>query len=218
MLGWFKKKFGKKEAPPVPDTPSTELQEEQQPQELPVEFESSQSAQPVFRQEEPTSVDAPPPQEPERSLDEKDQESEAVDDTAAPVLQEQTALPAEDIIDSAEPKEVEEIETEAIAEIPSTEPETPTTPAVPEQPQPARPISNRAEFPGNPEAEVKPKKESSLFARLTSRLGKSRETFTYQMDALFLGKKQIDSNLLDSLEEILITADLGVERHQGHLW
>lgn len=31
------------------------------------------------------------------------------------------------------------------------------------------------------------------------------------MDALFLGKKEIDSNLLDSLEEILITADLGVE-------
>ena len=31
------------------------------------------------------------------------------------------------------------------------------------------------------------------------------------MDALFLGKKEIDSDLLDSLEEILITADLGVE-------
>jgi len=53
--------------------------------------------------------------------------------------------------------------------------------------------------------------KDSLFSRLTSRLGKTRESFTYQMDALFLGKKEIDSDLLDSLEEILITADLGVE-------
>lgn len=55
------------------------------------------------------------------------------------------------------------------------------------------------------------RKKDSLFSRLTSRLGKTRESFTYQMDALFLGKKEIDTNLLDSLEEILITADLGVE-------
>ncbi|HIQ38058.1 MAG TPA: signal recognition particle-docking protein FtsY, partial [Desulfocapsa sulfexigens] len=32
----------------------------------------------------------------------------------------------------------------------------------------------------------------------------------YRMDALFLGKKEIDADLFDELEEILITADLGI--------
>ncbi len=53
-------------------------------------------------------------------------------------------------------------------------------------------------------------KKKSLFSRLTEKLGKTRETFTYQLDALFLGKKEIDGEMLDDLEEILITADLGV--------
>ncbi len=53
-------------------------------------------------------------------------------------------------------------------------------------------------------------KQKSLFSRLTEKLGKTRETFTYQLDALFLGKKEIDGAMLDDLEEILITADLGV--------
>jgi fused signal recognition particle receptor len=58
------------------------------------------------------------------------------------------------------------------------------------------------------------KKQKSLFSRLTERLGKTRETFTYQLDALFLGKKEIDAEMLDDLEEILITADLGVATTQ----
>lgn len=61
------------------------------------------------------------------------------------------------------------------------------------------------------ESEVQTKKKKrSLFSRLTDRLGKTRESFTYQIDALFLGKKEIDTALLDDLEEIMITADLGV--------
>ncbi len=52
--------------------------------------------------------------------------------------------------------------------------------------------------------------KKTLFSRLTEKLGKTRETFTYQLDALFLGKKEIDADMLDDLEEILITADLGV--------
>ena len=55
------------------------------------------------------------------------------------------------------------------------------------------------------------KKKKSLFARLAEKLGKTRETLTYQIDALFLGKKEIDAALIDDLEEVLITADLGVE-------
>ncbi len=50
----------------------------------------------------------------------------------------------------------------------------------------------------------------SLLKRLADKLAKTREAFTDQIDSLFLGKKQIDAELLDDLEEILITADLGV--------
>jgi len=51
---------------------------------------------------------------------------------------------------------------------------------------------------------------SSMFQRLSSRLSKTKESLIYRMDSLFLGKKEIDADLFDELEEILITADLGV--------
>lgn len=74
------------------------------------------------------------------------------------------------------------------------------------------PATERESFPIQPAIEVESKNtnKKSLFSRLTDRLGKTRESFTYQMDALFLGKKEIDSDLLDDLEEIMIMADLGV--------
>lgn len=49
-----------------------------------------------------------------------------------------------------------------------------------------------------------------LFQRLKSRLSKTRSSFVSKVDELFLGKKVIDDELLDELEEILVTADLGV--------
>ena len=55
-----------------------------------------------------------------------------------------------------------------------------------------------------------PQKSNSLFARLQAGLGKTRTSLVYRIDTLFLGKKEIDQELFDDLEEILITADLGV--------
>ena len=52
--------------------------------------------------------------------------------------------------------------------------------------------------------------KKSLLSRLAERLARTRESFTYQIDTLFLGKKVIDAELLDDLEEILIGADLGI--------
>jgi fused signal recognition particle receptor len=49
----------------------------------------------------------------------------------------------------------------------------------------------------------------SFFQRLRERLSKSREALVSRVDSLFLGRKVIDEELLDELEEILITADLG---------
>jgi len=46
--------------------------------------------------------------------------------------------------------------------------------------------------------------------RLRERLGETRNAFVYRLDGLFRGRKKIDQALFDDLEEILITADLGV--------
>jgi fused signal recognition particle receptor len=50
---------------------------------------------------------------------------------------------------------------------------------------------------------------NGLFQRLKEGLTRTRQSFVRQVDTLFLGKKVIDAELLDDLEEILIMADLG---------
>ncbi len=54
-------------------------------------------------------------------------------------------------------------------------------------------------------------RSEGLFKRLKNGLHKTRESLVKRVDALFLGKKEIDADLLDELEEVLITADLGVQ-------
>lgn len=65
-------------------------------------------------------------------------------------------------------------------------------------------------IPSGETQEEAPPKKTGLFQRLTERLAKTKEALVYRIDTLFLGKKEIDLELLDNLEEILITADLGV--------
>jgi fused signal recognition particle receptor len=50
-----------------------------------------------------------------------------------------------------------------------------------------------------------------LFARLKSRLAKTRGSFTNGLSNLILGRKVIDDNLLEELETLLLMADVGVE-------
>jgi fused signal recognition particle receptor len=52
--------------------------------------------------------------------------------------------------------------------------------------------------------------QKGLFRRLQEGLAKTRDSLVSRVDDLFLGRKEIDAELLDELEEILITADLGV--------
>ncbi len=49
-----------------------------------------------------------------------------------------------------------------------------------------------------------------LFKKLKERMEKSRKGFVRQMDELLLGKRTIDPELLDELEELLVMADMGV--------
>jgi fused signal recognition particle receptor len=50
-----------------------------------------------------------------------------------------------------------------------------------------------------------------MFRRLRERLGRTREALSGGLDRLFRGRKVVDAELLEELEELLITADIGVE-------
>ena len=59
-----------------------------------------------------------------------------------------------------------------------------------------------------PAEQEKPK--SGFFERLKQGLSKTSETLVGGIDRLLLGKKEIDADTLEELEEILISADIGV--------
>ncbi len=52
---------------------------------------------------------------------------------------------------------------------------------------------------------------AGLFTRLKKGLTKTREILTTDIDELFGSKKQIDDDMLEALEELLITSDIGVQ-------
>ncbi|WP_455217591.1 signal recognition particle-docking protein FtsY [Kaarinaea lacus] len=55
---------------------------------------------------------------------------------------------------------------------------------------------------------------TGLFARLKSGLSRTRHGFTDGLADLLLGKKTIDDDLLDEIETLLLTSDVGVEATQ----
>jgi fused signal recognition particle receptor len=54
-------------------------------------------------------------------------------------------------------------------------------------------------------------KKTGLFSRLKKGLTKTREILTTDIDELFSSKRQIDDEMLEELEELLITSDIGVQ-------
>jgi fused signal recognition particle receptor len=56
--------------------------------------------------------------------------------------------------------------------------------------------------------------ETGFLKRLRDGLSKTRTGFTGRLDRLILGKKEITGELLDELEEILFTSDIGVRTTQ----
>ena len=52
---------------------------------------------------------------------------------------------------------------------------------------------------------------TGFFGRLKKGLSKTRKRFVGTLDGLFYGKKEIDEEFLEQLEEILLTSDLGVQ-------
>ncbi len=72
---------------------------------------------------------------------------------------------------------------------------------------PAEEAFETAEEPETEEAEPR----RGMFQRLRERLSRTRETLAGGLDRLFNGRKEVDALLLEELEELLITADIGVD-------
>ncbi len=56
-----------------------------------------------------------------------------------------------------------------------------------------------------------PEQRQGMFQRLKSRLARTRHNLTDGLADLLLGRKSIDADLLEELETLLLTADVGVE-------
>ena len=60
-------------------------------------------------------------------------------------------------------------------------------------------------------AQATAEKRTGLFGRLKQGLARTRATFSDGLTDLLLGRKQIDEDLLEELETLLLSADVGVE-------
>ena len=134
---------------------------------------------------------------------------------AAPLASEAEAAGAEAVDAAPAPAPLPE---------PPPPPEPEPAPAIPAAPEPesAAPlpeVSMEEAAPGLPEPEdleetgevPEAAARRSMFRRLRERLSRTRDALGGGLDRLFRGRKVVDAELLEDLEELLITADLGVE-------
>jgi fused signal recognition particle receptor len=79
----------------------------------------------------------------------------------------------------------------------------------------AKTTTSLPQVPGSPGEEIQPPNEPNdsggYFRRLKTQLSKTRKTFSGGFDKIFTGKKKVDDDLLEELEELLITSDIGVQ-------
>ncbi|MCC5881239.1 MAG: signal recognition particle-docking protein FtsY [Halomonas sp.] len=188
MFGFFKRKKQQDQQQDDPKEQPSAPPEESATREEPVELDGT-SDEVASRQHgretapaEPDVVEAPGP------------EARAMAGPAADEARERTE--AIDGVDQEEENAV--LREEALA--PVSQPAD-TQPEPEPEPEPVRtPLQEK------PVAE-----KQGWFARIRSGLGKTRANLTEGIAGLFLGKKQIDDELIEDLETQLLMADVGIE-------
>ncbi|MCX5891594.1 MAG: signal recognition particle-docking protein FtsY [Deltaproteobacteria bacterium] len=105
-------------------------------------------------------------------------------------------------------EELEPMEAVAVSEPLEAEPAPPEPEPPPETPPEELLIPEEPEEEGEAET-TEPRR--GMFRRLRERLSRTRETLAGGLDRLLHGRKEVDALLLEELEELLITADIGVE-------
>lgn len=238
MLGWFKKKFKKDKSETAPSaadlkipvaprdfgTPK-EIEEEQPPIEQATDpAVVEEAAQPETDEGKVVSETPAPIEETASTITDAEFQEEDTQEKPEPSSLDETTdviSPTLDITEDTESNTavVDEIQEAQVEEDSLQKPEQPSVPKPPPASLAAvKKIEVSAEkipvapvrTPVPQEEAVQTDSDDGFFSRLTEKLARTRESFTYQLDTLFLGKKEIDAELLDDLEELLITADLGV--------
>jgi len=98
--------------------------------------------------------------------------------------------------------------SEEATEIEPAAPEAPSAEAIPAPSAPEDTVA--ATEPASPEADT-PAKKSGFFSRIKKGLSKTSANFSDGIASIFLGKKQIDDDLLEELETQLLLADVGMK-------
>ncbi|XKF14886.1 signal recognition particle-docking protein FtsY [Halomonas sp. BLK-85] len=160
------------------------------------------------RKKQQQAVDQASEQEADHRPDEEDVPESREDADPPP------ASASEDPLAQAqEAAESPDVAEEALSEAESiSSPEPESSPAFAPEPVPeaealASTLPPAAELPEKPRAGDK----KGWFSRIKAGLGKTRANLTDGVADLFLGKKQIDDELLEDLETQLLMADVGIE-------
>lgn len=145
-----------------------------------------------WRREAPPEDEAPP------ALEEGAAESEAVGVEAPAAPPPELSPPPEPETEPAIPAA-----TVLVTEPPAA-PQEPPELEVPPEILALEDLEETGEVPAEAE-------RRGMFRRLRERLSRTREALSGGLDRLFRGRKVVDAELLEELEELLITADIGVE-------
>ena len=116
-------------------------------------------------------------------------------------------LPASEEIESLRSSETEESPVDQAGDLPLLEIGVEATD---EEQQTADDDEPTTDIEAHPLAEPEQEK-SGYFKRLRQRLAKTRQSLSTGLDRAFAGKKKIDDDVLEELEELLITSDIGVQ-------
>ncbi len=134
-------------------------------------------------------------------------EQEVERDEAAPV-DDETAPSEVESAPEIEPEPTPEVEPEPAPEVePEPTPEIEPEPVPETEPEPASESAPVAVAPREKPRGTK----KGWFARIKDGLGKTRANLTDGLAGLFLGRKQIDDDLMEELETQLLMADVGIE-------
>ena len=131
-------------------------------------------------------------------------------------------LSEENPIDAQETQPIEETLDPSIESVVDDSPKQPEATEITQKIEPESPVTatqtidtpiKTVEKSSTPKTETAPKKDkkTSFFTRLKQGLSKTRQNFTDSLASLVLGRKEIDDDLLDELEMILLTADVGID-------
>jgi fused signal recognition particle receptor len=204
MFGLFKRKKNKKSAQPEPQAAESQI-EEQQVVETQSDVTPTESPTVEATPADAISTEAP------ATVDQTPDASSALSEPKVietPVQAETTSVAPEVENTASAPEtlsQTEAIEPSSVAE------ESVVKKTAVEAPVAEEPKVEAAIEPTAPEPVQEKPKKTGFFARIKAGLGRTRSNLTEGLASLFLGKKQIDDDLLEELETQLLVADIGVE-------